>query len=36
MDNTHYPFHQLATAMNLDISQLKLGMKHGKKNDYVR
>lgn len=30
---TYYPCHQVATAMNLDISQLQLGMEHGKKND---
>ena len=28
---THYPRHQLATAMNLDISQLKFDIEHGKK-----
>lgn len=28
---THYAHHQLATAMNLDISQLKLDIEHGKK-----
>ena len=27
----HYACHQLATAMNLDISQIKLDIEHGKK-----